>query len=93
MFAVVNLKTGRVITAREFATVSGTSLAADEFLSSAKSDYWGFRYTNGSSLLVVLGAPDEDKPRTGAYYFTLQGESLHLIHTTHVRKTCKDAKP
>ena len=93
MFGVVNLKTGRVITAREFATVVGTYLAADEFLSDTRGDYWGFRYANDSSLLVVLGAPDEDESRTGAYYFVLRSESLHLIHTTHVGKTCKATKP
>lgn len=93
MFAVVNLKTGRVITAREFATVVGTDLAADEFLSHTRSDYWGFRYANDSSLLVVLGAPDEDTSRTGAYYFVLRSESLRLIHTTRVNKTCEAAKP
>src|SRR6266581_942600 len=51
MFAVVNLKTGRVITAREFKTVLGTHLAADEFLPNTASDGWGFRYKRDSFLL------------------------------------------
>ncbi|MGA7795926.1 MAG: hypothetical protein WCA19_23075 [Candidatus Acidiferrales bacterium] len=93
MFAVVNLETGTVISAREIATVLGTHLDADEFLSGTRSDYWGFRFKNDSSLLVVLGAPDEDESRAGAYYFALQGERLRLIHTTRVSKTCEEVKP
>src|SRR5882762_1750260 len=76
MFAVVNLKTGRVITAREFATVLGTHLTADDFLPGTKSNGWGFRFKIDSSLLVILGAPDEDESKAGAYYFVLQGEKL-----------------
>ncbi len=93
MFAVVNLKTGRVITAREFKTVLGSDLAADDFLPGAASEGWGFRYKADSALLIVLGAPDEDESREGAYYFALQGERLRLIHSTRVKKNCKNAKP
>jgi len=92
-FAVVNLETGTVITPREFATVVGIHLAADDFLFGTGSDYWGFRYKNNSSLLVVLGAPDEDESRAGAYYFVLQGERLRLIHATRVTKNCENVKP
>jgi hypothetical protein len=92
MFAVINLKTGRVTTAKEFTTMLGTYLAADEFLSGTKSDGWAFRYENDSSLLVVVGVPDEDESRAGAYYFVLQGERLHLIHTTRAIKNCENAK-
>jgi hypothetical protein len=93
MFAVVDLKTGTVITAREFTSVSGLHLAADDFLPGTESDGWGFRYKKDSSLLVVLGAPDETESRAGAYYFLLQGERLRLIHTTRVKKICREARP
>lgn len=93
MFAVVDLKNGTVITTREFSAVSGVYLAADDFLRGTRSDSWGFRYENDSSLLVVLGAPDEDESRAGAYYFVLQGERLQLIHTTRVSKNCEKLKP
>lgn len=93
MFALVNLKTGRVITAREFTTVLGTHLDADEFLPNTESNGWGFRYKSESALIVVVGAPDEDESRAGAYYFVLQAERLRLIHTTRVTKNCEDAKP
>ena len=93
MFAVVDLKTGKVITAREFTSVSGVHLAADDFLQGTASDGWGFRYKKDSSLLVVLGDPDEDESKSGAYYFLLQGERLRLIHTTPVKKNCKNVKP
>jgi hypothetical protein len=93
MFAVVNLKTGRVMTTREFSAVSGVHLAAEDFLRGTKSDSWAVRYKNDSSLLVVLGAPDEDDSRAGSYYFALQGERLRLIHTTRAIKNCESVKP
>jgi hypothetical protein len=92
MFAVVDLKNGKVITAREFDTVSGVHLAADDFLPGTASDSWGFRHKLESSLLVVLGDPDEDESRSGAYYFVVHGETLRLIHTTRVDKDCSNSK-
>jgi hypothetical protein len=93
MFAVINLRTGSVITAKEFGYVLGTDLAADDFLPGTLSDGWGFRFKRNSSLLVVLGAPDEDESKTGAYYFVLRGEGLRLIHTTIPEKKCENARP
>jgi len=93
MFAVVGLKTGRVITTTEFRSVSGVYLDAEDFLPGTASDGWGFRYRKDSSLLVVIGDPDEDAARSGAYYFVLQGERLRLIHTTLVKKNCDNVKP
>jgi len=88
MFAVINLDTGRVITTKEFASVLGTYLMTDDFMPGTKSDSWGFRFKRNSNLLVVIGDPDEDESRTGAYYFVLRDERLTLIHTTHVTKNC-----
>lgn len=90
MFAVVNLKTGKVISASEFATVSGVNLAADDFLAGAGNDAWALRYKNNSTLLVVVGAPNEDESKTGAIYFVIQDEKLRLIHTTRVHKNCEN---
>ena len=42
MFAVVDLRNGKVITTRDFATVSGAHLAAADFLVGTASDGWGF---------------------------------------------------
>lgn len=44
-------------------------------------------------MLVVLGAPDEDDSRAGAYYFVLRGEKLRMIHMTRVNKNCESVKP
>jgi hypothetical protein len=93
MFAVVNLKTGRVITPERFSTVSGVHFAADEFLSNTKSGGWGFRHKTGSKLLVVVGALDEDDSREGAFYFSLVNEKLHPIHSTVVKKNCENLQP
>jgi hypothetical protein len=92
MFAVINLNTGRVITSKEFKSVLGTYLYANDFLPGTESDGWGFRYKKDSNLLVVIGDPDEDESRSGAYYFVLQNDRLRLIHTTIVRKNCETHK-
>jgi hypothetical protein len=93
MFAVVNLKTGRVITPEGFSAVGGVSLYADEFLPNTESDGWGFRHKRDSTLLVVAGALlSESDSKEGAFYFVLGEEKLRLIHSTLVRKNCGDMK-
>lgn len=64
MFAVVDLHTGRVISARDFTTVLGSHRAVDDFLPGTASDGWGFRFHKDSASLVVVGAPDENEPRS-----------------------------
>jgi len=93
MFAVVNLRTGRVITPEGFSAVGGVYVYADEFLSDTESDGWGFRHKSNSRLLVVVGALlSDDDSKEGAFYFALDGEKLHLIHSTLVTKHCSGAK-
>jgi hypothetical protein len=91
MFAVVDLNTGKVITPKEVTRVLGTHLAADDFLPDTASNGWGFRFKKDSALMVVVGTPDENKSRSGAYYFVLRDETLRLIHTTRITKNCERA--
>lgn len=93
MFAVVNLKTGQVITPKRASTVFGIHLAADDFLPNAETGAWGFRYTTRSNLLVLVGMLDEDESRDGAFYFVLQNEKLIPIHATIVKKNCENVNP
>jgi hypothetical protein len=88
MFAVVNLRTGKVITASDVQTVSGYRLMADEFLPDEASEYWGFRFTKNSRLLVLMGILDEEESRQGAFYFVLNHDRLTLVHKTEVTKPC-----
>jgi hypothetical protein len=93
MFAVVNLKTGRVITPEGFSAVGGVNFYADEFLPNTESDGWGFRHKSDSKLLVVAGALlSENDSKDGAFYFVLNDEKLHLTHSTLVRKACGGVK-
>jgi len=92
MFAVINLKTGQVITAEGLTSVSGNHLAVDDFLPNTESESWGFRYRIGSKLLVLVGTLDEDESREGAFYFVLQSEKLLPIHSTVVTKNCENVK-
>jgi hypothetical protein len=55
MFAVEDLPPGSVITARDFTTVLGSPLAADDFLPGTASDNGG-RFNKDSALLLGLGA-------------------------------------
>ena len=76
MFAVVDLRTGKVMTPREFTDVSGIHLVADDFLLAAASDTWALRFKSNSSLLVVMGAPDEREP-TSVFYYVIQDGRLN----------------
>ena len=91
MFAVINLKTGRVITPEGFYATStvyfgveGQKVFPD---SQSADDVMGFR--KDSRLLVILGDLDEDESREGAFYFVLEDERLRLIHSTLVTKDCE----
>jgi len=81
-FAVVNLKTGSVITAQGVDNVSDVDFAADDFLPKANSGTVSFRFRKDSRLLVIVGAINEDDSKEGAYYYVLKGEKLILIHKT-----------
>jgi len=95
MFAVVNLKSGRVITPPDFSDVSGVFVYADDFLArQSDPDSSGLvRYNAASKLLVVIGDLDEDESREGAFYFVLEGEKLGLVHATRVKKNCEGLRP
>jgi hypothetical protein len=71
-FAVVNLKTGRAITASDVNSVSDVHFAADDFLPKTDSDSWGFRFMKNSRLLVLIGALNEDDSKAGAFYYVLK---------------------
>lgn len=91
MFAVVNLKTGRVITPEDFYSTSTVYFAVENqkmFPDSQNGDeVFGFR--RDSRLLVILGDLNEDESREGAFYFVLEPERLRLIHSTMVTKDCE----
>jgi hypothetical protein len=91
IFAGEDLLAGRVITARDFTTVLGSPLAADDFLPGTASDRGG-RFNKDSALLVGVGAPDENEPRSGAYYVVLQDERLGPMQATRVGKSCQKTK-
>jgi hypothetical protein len=94
MFAVINLKSGKVITAAGMTSVTASLfLEPDGFLANANAENFGlFRFRRDSSLLVVIGAPDEDESRTGVYYLVLRDDRLKLLHKTPISQTCEDAK-
>jgi hypothetical protein len=91
MFAVVNLKTGRVITTESFHSTSTVYFYVEDqrvFPDSQSEDpVFGFR--KDSRLLAILGDLDEDESREGAFYFVLEKERLRLIHSTPIDKDCE----
>jgi len=92
-FAVVNLKSGRVITVNGVDTVSGVHLGADDFLPGTDSGAWGFRFKKDSRLLVLVGTINENDAKQGAFYYLLKGDGLELVHKTiAARNTCQEER-
>ena len=94
MFAVVNLKTGRVISPDGFSHTSGVDFGVESWdvLPQSQRDAGLFGFRKDSRLLVVLGDLDEDESREGAFYFVLDHERLRLIHSTPVEKDCENLR-
>lgn len=92
-FAVVNLKTGRVINPPDWlGSITRVHFEADDFLPNTESDDTYFRYRSDSKLIVVIGAMDEDESKKGAFYFVIQDDQLVSVHSTLVNKNCPDAR-
>jgi hypothetical protein len=91
MFAVVNLKTGRVITPQGFSATSAAyfDVVGQKVFPESQSESGLFGFRKDSGLLVVLGDLDEDERREGAFYFVLEAEGLRLVHSTLVEKDCE----
>jgi hypothetical protein len=91
MFAIVNLKTGRVITPDGFASTSAVDFAVESWdvLPESQRDDGLFGFRKDSRLLLVVGDLDEDESREGAFYLLLDNERLRLIHSTLVAKDCE----
>lgn len=87
-FAVVNLKTGRVLDIEAGHSMSGVDFEVSDFLTGTDSDKTSFRYRKDSKLLIAIGAPDEDATRGGVFYYLLRDEHLKLIHFTPTKKKC-----
>jgi hypothetical protein len=66
-FAIVNRKSGNVIFPDQINNVSGVHLQADDFLPSAKTQFWGLRFRLDSRMLVLVGAINEDENNEGAF--------------------------
>ncbi len=84
--AVVDAKTGNVITPDSFSITSGVELDADDFEPNAGAGYWGLRYRLDSRLLIVLGSLDGDDNRAGAFYFIMEKGRLKPIFEVKVKK-------
>jgi len=95
-FALVNLKTGHVITLNGTYAVAYVDFDTNDFLPKTDSKGYGFRYKRNSNLLVLVGTLISDNPRKreldeGASYYILKDEELRLVHRTPVRhRTCQD---
>lgn len=93
-FAVVNLKTGRVITLRNIYSVDYADFSTYNFLPQTDSESRGFRFKKDSNLLVLVGnlvARSSKKVgfQGGASYYVLKNEDLEFVHRTRVtHRTC-----
>jgi hypothetical protein len=90
-FAIVNLKTGKVIVPNDISSVIGMYLdnSTEQFLPEGLHGYWGYRYILDSSLLVLVGMLNEKETHEGAYYFVIENDGLKQVYQTEVIKDCK----
>ena len=84
--AVVNLKSGKVITPGDFTAVTWHHFAADDFEKSGSGPYWALRYKKDSRLLIVVGGLNEGEEREGAFYYVLEKDKLKRIFSVSVQK-------
>lgn len=84
-FAVVDAHNGMVQFPPDFSVVSGVHIGTDNFEPTG-SPFWGLRYRLDSSLLIVLGALDEDDNREGATYYHIKNGKLERLFSVYVRK-------
>jgi hypothetical protein len=95
-FAVVNLKTGHIITLKGIYSVAYVDFNTDDFLPQTDSEGYGFRFKKKSNLLVLVGTlvPDHSQKsgfEEGASYYVLRNEELQLVHRTPVtHRTCQE---
>jgi hypothetical protein len=85
-FAIVNRKSGHVIFPDRINSVSGVHLQADDFLPSAKTQFWGLRFRLESRMLVLVGAINEDEKNEGAFYYIIENDHLRPIFSLKVEK-------
>jgi hypothetical protein len=93
-FAIVNLKTGRVIQLEDFYATSTVYFGLDNqaVFHDSQSEDEAFGFRKDSKLLVILGDLNEDESREGAFYFVLDDQRLRLIHSTPVKKNCESLR-
>ena len=95
-FAVVNLRTGRVITLNGVYSVAYVDFNTDDFLPQTDSEGYGFRFKKDSNLLVLVGTliPDHLKKggfEQGASYYAMRNDELQFVHRTPVtHRTCRE---
>lgn len=90
-FAVVDVRSGKVIFPDDFTGVMGLHFDADDFEKEGSGSFWGLRYKTESRLLVVVGMLDEDENKEGAFYYLLEKGKLKRIYEVRVKKDdCDD---
>lgn len=95
-FAVVNLKTGHVITLKGIYSVAYVDFNTDDFLPQTDSEGYGFRFKKDSNLLVLVGTLILDHSKKGefedgAFYYVLRNEELQFVHRTLVTdRSCRE---
>jgi hypothetical protein len=94
--AVVNLKTGQVMTLKGIYSVAYADFNTNDFLPQTASEGYGFRFKKDSNLLVLVGTlilnhSKKGEFEDGAFYYVLRNEELQLVHSTLVtHRTCQE---
>lgn len=90
-FAIVDAKNGQVFFPADMTYVDGTFVGFDP--NEAETGIPTLRYRLDSSLLVVVGSPDEDETRTGVSYYEWNGKNLKKLRFIQsIKKICRDVE-
>lgn len=96
-FAVVNLRTGHVITLKGVYSVAYVDFNTDDFLPQTDSEAYSVRFKKDSDLFVLVGTliPNDSKKKggfeEGASYYVLRDEELQFVYRTRVEhRNCRE---
>jgi hypothetical protein len=90
-WAIVDAKCGHVFFATDIRIVAADHVDSgpdSERSAGLDTDYMELRFMRGSSLLAVLGAPEEDESREGIYFYQWTGKRLKLVSFFSRKNIC-----
>jgi hypothetical protein len=87
---IVDGRSGRVISTRPHEIWSGHVGDLQPKPATGVTDQFAMRYRLDSTLLILLGAPDEDAALEGVNYYRFNGRGLDLVKHVPIARACRN---